>query len=93
MYVFHLNYTFNLWCFHTPRLGGFYGKAPFSGSFFEKLKGLYDFAMLFTDKEGVFYEPLNSHRKPEKEERYSSVDAPLLLHVFLLANGIYLLFP
>lgn len=56
-------------------------------------KDFYDFAMIFAGKEGAFYESPDSHRKPKKEERYPSVDARLLCHVQLLADGIYLLFP
>ena len=56
-------------------------------------KDFYDFAMIFAGKEGALYESPDSHRKPKKEERYSAVDARLLLHVQLLADGIYLLFP
>ena len=56
-------------------------------------KDFYDFTMIFADKEGALYESPDSHRKPEKEERHPSVDACLLLHVQLLADGVYLLFP
>ena len=63
------------------------------GGFLIDFKDFYDFAMIFAGKEGALYESPDSHRKPEKEERYSAVDARLLLHVQLLADGIYLLFP
>ena len=56
-------------------------------------KDFYDFAMIFAGKEGAIYESPNARGKPEKEERHSAVDARLLFHVQLLADGIYLLFP
>ena len=56
-------------------------------------KDFYDFVMIFAGKEGADYESPDSHRKPGKEERYSSVDARLFLYVQFLADGIYLLFP
>ena len=49
--------------------------------------------MISAEKEGTLYESSDSHRKPEKEERHSAMDARLFLYVYLLADGIYLLFP
>ena len=76
-----------------PVWGDFRENPPFWVVFLKDFKDFYDFTMIFAGKEGALYESHDSLRKPEKEERYPSVDARLLLHVQLLADGIYLLFP
>ena len=79
--------------FVPPVRGVFRKNSPFRVGFVRKF-AIFTVLRLFRQKkEGALYESPNSHRKPEKEDRASALDARLLLYVQLLADGIYLLFP
>ena len=73
---------------------GFFANPLQKRGFFRKKRGgCSENRPIFQLWEDADYESFDFDRKPKKKERRSAVDAHLLCYVYLLADGIYLLFP
>ena len=78
---------------YIPRWWGFSQIPSKNVGFFAKKRGGSENRPIFQLREDADYESFDFDRKPKKKERRSAVDAHLLCYVYLLADGIYLLFP